>query len=245
MSIPKIIEQIQKLLALAASSTFPDEVANALDKVRILKLKYDISDAQINTPKNDNDIIEIDFGIAYSASNYTIRLAYWLCQSFNVTTFMINRNVGGKEIKFEKSIRFIGRKSDVSIATFVYCYVCAILDSKSKEYYKERKTKKRAKEDFSLGFIDAVCQKLNEIKIENDKRNFTPSEVEQINALVVTTNALVNQYIKDKYGDDNFNTGGKKINIDNNSYCDGFEEGQKVGIFAGIEEHSNNRKEIK
>lgn len=240
--IVKIIKQIQNLLALSASSPFPEESASALEKARLLIEKYHIDEAQLNNQTSSiDDIIEIDFMVASSALNYTIKFSYWLSEAFNCKNIMVKRNIGTDQIKFESSIRFIGKQSDISICSFVYCYMCSILENKATDYAKQNKGK-RIKHDFSLGFVENVCNRLKILKQENDAK-LTPSESEQLNALVVSTKALINNYIDKKYGDDKFESGGNKIEFNPNAYHDGYKEGEKYGFFRGIGETKNHKKE--
>jgi hypothetical protein len=242
--INKILRQIAVLMTLADNSPYPEECASALNKARLLMMKYNISESELSSSDPSDGIIEIDFAVAKSATNYTINLSYWLSEAFNVRCLMVKRNIGEDQIKFESSIRFIGKQSDVSVATYVYCYMCSILNTKATEYAATHKGKK-IKESFSMGFIDSVCEKLKILKAENDKKIFTQQETEQINALVIATNALINQYMKNKYGEDLFEGGGNKVEFSPDAYRDGIVEGNKHGIFRGVEETKKKTKLIK
>lgn len=240
--LSKIIKQINQLFALANSSPYPEECALAIEKARVLMLKYQISEEQLNS-KTQEEIIEIDFNVIKSAMNYTIQIAHYLSKAFNCKSIMVKRNVGLEQIKFENSLRFIGSKSDIAVCTYVYCCVCSILDVKVTEYCKDHKGK-RIKHDFSLGFIEAVCLKLSQIYEENNKKEFNSSELEQINALVVIKNDLIVKYMNEKYGTDNFESGGQKVEFNPNAYTDGWNEGEKVNINRGIDNNYKSKKEI-
>jgi len=238
----KILSQIMGLMALANSSPYPEESASAMDMARKLMLKYNIDETDLSRKSPNEEVIEIDFAVAHSDENYTIQIAYWLAESFMVKTMMVKTNVGEDKIKFETSLRFIGKRADVSVSTFVYAYMCSILVNKANEYNKTHKGK-RAKQDFSLGFVNAVCEKLKILKVENEIK-MSAQETEQVNALVVIKNALINKYMDEKYGKDRFEGGGQNVNVDPNAYQAGVIEGEKHGIFRGVEEKVNSKPKL-
>jgi hypothetical protein len=224
----KVLDQIRKLLALASNNTNEHEAALALLKAKEIMLKYNIDNIDLEKDSKE-DIIEVDFKISHSSEEYTLRFVYWLGKAFLVKPILIKRNIGNDKIKFEKYIRFIGKTPDVAVSTFVFSYMMNILDQKSKEY----STKLKKRKDYDLGFVTAVCDKLK--KMEDERiigQTFYEDHPE--NALIISSNALINQYIKEKY-DDKLNEG-KKLDIEFNpdNYMAGYLEGGKHGIFAGI-----------
>jgi len=237
----KVLSQISKLLAMANGSSFPEEAASFLEKARLLMQKYQIDESQLNGTKEE--IIEIDFMVAKSELNYTINLSYWLSEAFSVKCVMVKTNIGKTTIEFESSIRFIGKKADVSVSTYVYAYLCGILANKSKEYSKTHKGKKVV-QAYSLGFVDAVCLKLKVLKAENDMK-LTPTETEQINTLMVINNSLIKKHMNEKYGEDRFEGGGNKVNVDPNAYQKGYETGEQQGIFRGVQSTERKTNELK
>jgi hypothetical protein len=237
----KVLDQINKLLALAANKgAYENEAANALEAARKLMLKYDIDEFQLSEAAAE--IIEIDFALSHSSEQYMLRLAYYLCKAFRVTSVIVKTNIGIDKIKLESSVRFIGRKPDIAVASFVLAYMERILDIKSAEYYKtvKKKTKKTIPE-YSLGFVTAVCEKLKQIE-EIELAKITPAETGTVNALVVCTNALVSNYMKEKYPN-TFDGKENTVKVNANNFSAGYTEGEKYGIFRGVEGHEK-KKEI-
>ncbi len=193
-------------------------------------LKYNIDNINLEKDSTE-DIIEIDFKLSHQYEECSLRFVYWLGKAFLVRPIMIKRNIGKDKIKFENYIRFIGKTADVAVSTYIFSYMMSLLDSKGKSYTNKPKLRK----DYDLGFITAICKKLE--KMEEDQiAGMTFYEDHPENDLVVTSNALINQYIQEKYAD-KLNEGKEQtIEFDPNSFRDGFEEGQKYGIFKGLEQ---------
>jgi hypothetical protein len=238
MSHSKIISIIRKLLALGKSPNV-NEAASAIEKARILMQKYNLLDSDIN--QTTEDIIEIDFILSHTSKDQSLKLAFYL-KAFNVRPIQIKRNIGVEKIKFEESVRFIGKVADVAVATYIFCYVNENVERYATDYVKKiKKDKTKIKYDFSLGFISAVCNKLIELQKENDAK-LTPTETDQINALVVCTNALINQYMKEKYEDKLHDANDVKVNVNQNAYADGYEKGSQQGLYRGVEAGKQNQQ---
>ena len=226
----KILDKIRKLLALAQSPN-ENEAALALAMAKDLMLRYNIDNIDLEQETTE-DIIEIDFKISHQAEESSLRFVYWLGKAFLVRPILIKRNIGQDKIKFERYIRFIGKQADVAASTYIFSFIMSILDKKEKEYSKKSKIKK----DYSLGFITAVCDKLKQI--EEDRRNnqvYTIDEAKQETSLILASFGLINNFIKNKYGD-KLNDGKQSdVEFDLDAFRDGYTEGLKQGIFAGVE----------
>ena len=239
--LKKVLEQINKLLALAANKgAYENEAANALEAARKLMLKYDIDEFQLSEAAAE--IVEVDFVMSHSSEQYILRLAYWLCKAFRVTSIVVKTNTGIDNIKFESSIRFIGRKPDIAVSSFVFCYMEAIINNKADEYYDmvKKKTRKTISE-YSLGFVTAVCEKLKQMEVDHFV-SITPEETNSTHALVLCTGALVANYMKEKYPN-TFDGKESTVKFNPDNFQAGYKEGEKYGIFRGVE-GNNKLKEI-
>ena len=239
--LKKVLEQINKLLALAANKgAYENEAANALEAARKLMLKYDIDEFQLSEAAAE--IIEVDFAMSHSSEQYILRLAYWLCKAFRLTSVVVKTNIGTDKIKLESSVRFIGRKPDIAIASFVFVYMEGIHNIKADEYYTIAKKKtNKTRSEYSLGFVTAVCEKLKQME-EESFPSITPEETEATNALVVCTNALVANYMKEKYPN-MFDGKESTVKFNPDNFQAGYKEGEKYGIFRGVE-NNENKKEL-
>jgi hypothetical protein len=242
MSHSKIINIIRKLLALGKSPNV-NEAASAIEKARILMQKYNLLDSDINqTNQTTEDIVEITVDILRSSRDQSLKFAFYLGKAFNVRPIQIKRNVGVEKVVLTDHIKFIGKVADVEFSKHLFIYVMSNVDRYGKDYVKDiKKDKAKIKYDFSLGFISAVCNKLIEIQQENDAK-LTPTETDQINALVVCTNALINQYMKEKYEDKLHDANDVKVNVNQNAYADGYAKGEQQGLYRGVEAGKQNQQ---
>lgn len=233
----KILDKIRKLLALSKSPN-ENEAAVALAMAQELMLRYNIDNIDLEQESTE-DIIEIDFKISHQAEESSLRFVYWLGKAFFVKPILIKRNIGQDKIKFERYIRFIGKQADVAVTTYVFSYMMTILDNKGKKYTKKIKIRK----DYDFGFVTAVCEKLE--KIEEDKRNstiFNVNEAKNESALILSSRSLIKSFIKEKYGDKINDGKQQEIEFDLDAFRDGYVEGEKHGIFVGVETKEQNQR---
>lgn len=238
-NLHKVIDKIRKLLAMSTSPN-PEEAASFLSKAKQLMFEYNISEQDVN--ESVSDIIEIDFVLAHSNEDYLVKFSYWISKAFNVKSIMIKRNIGTDRIKFEKNIRFIGKVSDVAVSSFIFSYISDVLETKSNEYIKYIKShtnSAKVKKEFCLGFVEAVCQKLKLLE-EQEALKMTVTDVENSKALVCTTNALINQYMNEKYGEKLHEGNDKTEKVDAKNFENGFIEGEKQGLYRGVSTPNKN-----
>lgn len=230
----KILDKIRKLLALAQSPN-ENEAALALAMAKDLMLRYNIDNIDLEQETTE-DIIEIDFKISHQAEESSLRFVYWLGKAFLVRPILIKRNIGQDKIKFERYIRFIGKQADVAASTYIFSFIMLILDKKEKEYSKKSKIKK----DYSLGFITAVCDKLKQIEDEKQsKSTYTVAAAKKESMLILSTNALIDNYIKEKYNEKLFEGNNINMEIDLNHFRNGYIEGGKYNLNKGLENHKS------
>lgn len=229
----KVLDKIRKLLAMT-NSPYPEEAASALAMAKELMLKYNIEMKDVEGQAED--IIEIDFEMARSM-DASIKIAFWIQQAFLCKALNIKTKVG-KDIK--NSIRFIGSKSSVAVATFVFSYIVYLLETTSSQYFldlpeeiKIKSKKKKVIEGFQYGFALAIETKLKAIETQRIAA-MEPSAIAEENALIVVNNALVNRYVDEQYP--NRNEGrDKTIKTNARHEQEGFNEGSKYGIFKGVQ----------
>jgi hypothetical protein len=235
-----IIEKIKKLFALSKSSN-PNEAALALERARSLMIQYSIEQSELAVDQIE-DIIEIDFAVSSRFNTPSTILSYWIGEAFFVKPLLSKTHTGYHKV--DNKIKFIGSKSDLAVATYVFSYVLSLMSEKSEEYYKSIKhTKekwsplgaKKVKNDFSIGFIDAVCNKLKQLKADHEVAH--KYETETLNALVVVKNDNIKKYVQEKYGKTKATK--SKMSYDKNHYGHGHVEGQKTGIFRGVQHNSS------
>jgi len=227
----KLIEQIKKLFSLSKSSN-EHEASLALQKAQEMMRKYQIDNNDLINDQVE-DIIEIDFEVSKKYNTSNSSLAYWIGQAFLVKPIMITNRAG-------KTIRFIGSKTDLSIATYVYSYMMNILEIKADDYIVNQKAKypnkdwrgkvAKMKADYSFGFVEAVSEKLRKIKEES--KPLTQYDSHVMNQLVVVKNDLIKQYLNKNY--DNLKKTKSHVSYNKDHFSAGFSEGERTGIHRGV-----------
>lgn len=236
-NLSPVVDRIKKLFALSKSPN-ENEAALALSRAQELMFKYNVEQEDLVTDEVD-EIVEITFKVTARFSEYKNTLAYWIGQAFMVKPLLFKM----KEVKYPSRtvhhIKFIGTKSDLSVATFVYGYLVDIIDAKALEYYHSIKSilgkhspseSRKIKSDYSRGFVLALTEKFKAI-IKLKMRNIYTEQVS--NALVVVKEARIQKYIDDKEMDIKDRKGGSS-DINPNHYYSGKDAGEKQGIHAGI-----------
>lgn len=159
-----------------------------------------------------------------------------------VKPLLTSNYVDGKK---KSVIKFIGRKTDLEVGTYVFDYILNIGKAKADMYFsdyrKERDEQydmkkkyaplevKKIKTDYLSGYINSVCHKLDEIAKSKTSNQY---EVEVTNALVVATDTAIKNYMNEKYS----RTTVAKVNntVNRKHYFAGQEEGKNASIHHGI-----------
>lgn len=220
-STDKIIEKIQKLLALATSSN-PHEAALAARKAQDLLIKYnlDFQDLKVNF---DYTHEEIEFGLKRPAEYLYVTTI--LSDFFFVKTIYLSPNLRtGQKAK----IQIVGDKINVKIAIYVYSF----LTRSFKEIWNKYKVENDADAIFKRQFYQGIFNGLR-----TQLREQAAASCEERGLVVVEDKGLTN-YFKELHPKTcSLNSSGYKK--DNDVYGAGYEEGQKLKINKSIETKSD------
>lgn len=116
MSDPKIIEKIQKLLALADSST-PNEASAALVRAQALMEKYNISLSEVEVREAEYQSSEKIELLTSNIQPWEINLAGIIASNFDCRSLIISGARGFRKPK----VQFFGTKTDTEIASYIFC----------------------------------------------------------------------------------------------------------------------------
>ena len=235
------------------------EAALARQKAEAIMKKFNIS-AEDMMSQTVEDIIEIDLDLAMKTNTPSLLIAKWCGNAFNVKALQVEK-LDERRRATGKVVRFIGTKADVAVSTYVYSYVHYLLHMKANEYFQslplaDKTTltmaeSQKVRDDFAFGFADSVCKKLEAIAAANAAKAAAEDAKNKANGiLAIGTHALalrkmdlVEQYIKEKYGD----AGGPDqdtVRFNPSHFAHGQEEGHKVGIFRGVADKTKHKKQI-
>jgi hypothetical protein len=153
-----VIEKIKKLLELASSERNPSahEAESAMAKVQELLAKYelDLTTVEQSAKPQAEEFVTNPYGEPFERTPMEHRFAAWIVQSyFQVSVFTSTgyslHNLGKGKImirrifetsedpRFGRRVCFLGRKTNVTIAEYVYGYLCAEFRRQWERYHNE------------------------------------------------------------------------------------------------------------
>lgn len=220
-----IINKIKKCLALASSSN-PNEAAIALRQAKKLMALYGFSFEDINNLQS-GDIQELDFMTVKGKSStpkYLAVLANYCAKTFNCEAFEFPFIENGKVVQ---KMKFIGLKGYPDVAKYCLDYLLLQLDASLKEFKRRSPTTPKLINDFRMGWISSVIQKLRALEdVYNDKEEETLIKANN-NDLMVISNQI-KKYVSSKYNLCSIKL--RATNHSKNAYEAGKESGNKVNI---------------
>lgn len=221
----KIIDQIKKLLRMKRGGTAA-EVESALSIALKLASKYgiDINSVDPNDESKTDPITEENISILSRIQAERKYAAMIAQRFFNVRLLLISNILELTSFSKKSAIRFIGTKSDIEIAKYVYNFLV-------KHFQREWNTKRgrlRNRESFMFGMYQGLYYKLYD---QEPKTPATPG-------LVLFRDRL-QKYIDEKHPNI------KSKSVDPKSKADaalhrGFEAGQETNIRKAVKTDKQN-----
>lgn len=159
----KIIERIQKLLALSESSN-EHEAKIAMLKAQELLIKHKLSLKEIEDHKDIN-VIENRTNVTFTKAKWKGQLADVIAENFGCYCFFRTHKT--------HEIVFIGRDEDVTVCIIVLEYAIDCINSVVKklryEYSKDGYSTKGLENDYALGFIEGLNKAFEKQKETNQE----------------------------------------------------------------------------
>jgi hypothetical protein len=178
----KILEKIQKLLALAADNPDGHESKLAAERAADLMAKYDVGiediDSHTGKMKQGAVVQETVDVIANFHQIWESSLGNLLCDCFDCKRFI--QTVDSKVI----SRSFLGAKSDVKLAVWFYKYLRLRIAKEAEKKYKTQRDQK----SFGIGAVQGLAPRLTEMY----KRKVDATPVDS-RALVLTKQLAVQE----------------------------------------------------
>lgn len=156
----KIVEKVQKLLALSESCN-EHEAELAMLKAQELLIKHKLSMQEVKDFKIHNSIIkEKRSKITFTKAKWKAHLARLIGDNFGCYHFFKTKNTN--------TIVFFGREEDVEVCNIVLEYAVDCIDNSIKKLqYKYRKDGLSVKglgNDYAIGFIEGLREQFEEQK---------------------------------------------------------------------------------
>lgn len=161
----KIVEKVQKLLALSESSNLHEAEA-AMLKAQELLMKHKLSLKDVKEFKILNsDIKENVTKITFTKAKWKAKLARLVADNFGCYIYFKTR--------YSHAITFFGREEDVTVCNIVLEYAIDCIGSVVKrlkyQNIKEGYSTKGLENDYALGFIAGLRYKFEEQKKSNQE----------------------------------------------------------------------------
>lgn len=184
MEKDKIINKIQKLLALASSKNENEAQAAMLMAQKLMAL-HNIEMSQVETVGVDHKVIEAQADKKSHKTKWKRWLANVIAINFRCETFL--RGYG------TYNTIFVGKRENVDICKVVYASAVRFIDNFFTEYWKKLNSPVsesiRLKNSYVLGFITRLKEKFEEQKIVAEQEGW---------ALVLVKDTDVVKYMEQK-----------------------------------------------
>jgi len=233
----KIMVRVKKLMALAESRN-QHEAEAAMAKAHELIEKYNIDLLSRNENRNFVSIFIGTPTLRHFREEY--HLSGLLQDFYFVSGIWVSAYVLEKE-KMGRVLEISGTVQNINIAAYVHDFVRRYIDSKWKEYNKDKGLNRYRKTDFAVGIIDGFRFKL---KSENQNKKNTREEF----ALIKKEDALLEKYLSYKHphltGKHPHLTGFRRkvSSQDTNVLNDGKQIGKELVISKGVTEKGQGKK---
>lgn len=179
-----IINKIRKLLALASSKN-ENEAQSALLMAQKLMAIHNIEMSQIDSVRNDHNVIEEEAESKRHKTIWKRRLAQVIANNFKCDTFF--RGFG------TYSTIFVGKRENIDICETVYLAAVRFINKFFSEYWRKQNRPVsesiKLKNSYALGFIYKLNEKFKEQKIIAEQEGW---------ALVLVKDSDVVEYMERK-----------------------------------------------
>jgi hypothetical protein len=161
----KIVEKIQKLLALSESSN-ENEAQLSMLKAQELLAKHKLSLEEVKEFKAYNsDIKEKISSVSFTKAKWKSHLAQLIADNFGCYHYFRSRRT--------HTIAFFGREEDITVCNIVLEYAIDCIESTVKrlryQYSRNGYSTKGLENDYALGFIAGLEKKFEEQKRANQE----------------------------------------------------------------------------
>jgi hypothetical protein len=185
---PKVLERIQKLLAMSTSSNKHEAEAH-LARAMAMMTEHNLS---MQVIENRKDRRGVNIATDYTKARYTegAKASYersyvcWILKSFFFVDTISHKVIeDGKKVSF---LSFVGKKENVQVATYVYGFLCQTFRNLWKQYHADNNLYGKGDRTY---FYKGLYAGLNE-KLAAGRK-----QVEQTMALVVVKDSNLDEAV--------------------------------------------------
>ena len=219
----KIIQKIQKLLALANSDN-ENEAKVAMNMANTLLLKHNLSMQQISGRQSDYQ--------KKIAKESILMLAFYQKQILGLLTkyFFVKATVGGDNRSAgEKYIQLIGMKGNCEVAHYVFAFLDRAYPQLWAEYAKKNPSNRFLSQSYYEGLTDGIEEVLKATKLR----------VEEETGLILRKDEKLEEFV-DKLTKGRTIRQNQRLETDDSVFEDGLNDGKKVTIRKPIAAEQNS-----
>lgn len=193
MNRDKIIDRIQKLLALAANNNSPEEAASAASKAQELMLRHNLDMATVEVADEETIdttlVVERIRTASSKLATWKAMLWYGVCNGCGVAGYTTNGHRGMKA-----GFTAVGIRSSVDTATYMFRWLEKEINTMSlnaleytKEPWWDRGDSRRWTNAYRVGAAETVARRLRE-KMQSVRAEATQSTaLVRFDSLITTT----------------------------------------------------------
>ncbi len=242
-NIDKIIERVQKLLALAGNNSNENEAAAAIEKAHAILAAHNLSmlNVQAHTTKIADE--ENERGALATDTNFSEKYYGWIwravAEANYCRVFMQRPNPKMRQTFYT----VVGRKVNALVASQMATYLCQTVRRLTNE---AAKTEGRGDHAFKNAYLAGIATRLYHRVTEMAKNKAEAVEVQ--NALVLWTGdeqAANDKFIKDMLKTDLKQSKGRTGKHDADGYLAGFEAGNKISLNQQVENKATETKALR
>jgi hypothetical protein len=253
-----LLNKIRKLLELGSSdrNSSAHEAEAAMSKVQELLAKHQLELADVQALGQETQEDEVGtlpgkrFSRLESRDQFVLAI---LGQFFHVTIIYeasMSRSAHGRwrdnfdtdNGRFRRRILFVGRKTHVLIAQYIFSYLTAEFDRQWETYRRETGKGASARLDFLRGLYRGMRQRL-----QSEKKTMyaTASPQQRAGLVKVEKDEGIDQFVRERFPDLRHGRGGSQRGIaDPDSYISGERAGARVNIRPAVSQSGQGPKAL-
>lgn len=183
------IEKIQMLLALG-KSTNQHEAESAMAKAQELMMRYKLTQTEVSahTPLEENPMHRMSFIVNRKRRTMQDTYVLWALGSFyGIQSVYVNLS---NSIKYT----FLGRKSDVEVAEYLYHFITRFFDNQWDNYCRENPVQGAGRRKDQKSFYHGCYEGIKQVLAANRKRVVT-----EMGLVPVDDSKAVQQYVHEQF----------------------------------------------
>lgn len=238
-ALGSVIEKIQKLFALASSTTSEAESASAIARARELTRKYDLHEATMGEEPSEFRYAVVNTGKQRLSPIYS-HLAGLLIEHYQVDVIFTS-TFNAAKLKPSQCLEIYGRETHVLVAEYVLDFLMRTLEDLWSAHAQDKNVAPIYKKSYQMGILAGFQDRL---KRESEILSPIEEPSQRASALMVVEEKQRLQFLQQRYPRLRSRSGSKSW-VDNESYARGVADGKDVQIRKGLNNKTRGMLSLK